>query len=187
MDTCCIDKSSSAELSEAINSMFQWYSNADLCYAYQSDVDSSEDPSLGSSTFQKSRWFTRGWTRQELIAPSEVIFLALGWKEIGTRESLCEVISQITRIDQQVLQYPDTRETISIAQRMSWASRRKTNRIEDQAYCLLGLFGINMPLLYGEGKNAFLSLKNETLGRSDDHSIFASEAAQGGNERYLVG
>ena len=69
IDTCCIDKSSSAELAEAINSMFRWYQNASICYAYLSDVKKSNQENLTKSEFESSQWFTRGWTLQELIAP----------------------------------------------------------------------------------------------------------------------
>ncbi len=92
IDTCCIDKSSSAELSAAINAMFAWYSRASVCYAYLSDVRSDEDPTHAGSSFRRSRWFTRGWTLQELIAPAEVVFLAADWTEIGTKHTLCQTI-----------------------------------------------------------------------------------------------
>ncbi|CAG8952888.1 hypothetical protein HYFRA_00007602 [Hymenoscyphus fraxineus] len=161
VDTCCIDKTSSAELSEAINSMFLWYRNAEVCYAYLSDVD--EDSELSESL-----WFTRGWTLQELLAPSKVVFYGHGWTLLGTRESLKIRLSDITGISSL-----DNFQSASIAQKMSWASKRITTRVEDMAYCLLGLFGIYMPPLYGEGKNAFLRLQLEILSTSDDESIFA--------------
>lgn len=173
MDTCCIDKSSSAELSEAINSMFQWYADAPTCYAYLSDVRSDEDPVAAGSTFRESKWFTRGWTLQEMIAPAEVVFLASDWKEIGTRRSLSHVISEISAVDAVVLLEPHRRNEFSFAHRMSWAARRVTTRIEDQAYCLLGLFDINMPLLYGEGRNAFVRLQMEIMDGSDDTTLLA--------------
>ncbi len=172
IDTCCIDKSSSAELSEAINSMFQWYRDAAICYAYLSDVDSSEDPAHALSSFSRSRWFTRGWTLQELLAPAEVIFLGSDWTEIGTKGSLCATVSRITGIDEKVLSGGDW-SRYSVAQKMSWAAGRQTTRPEDEAYCLMGLFDVNMPLLYGEGRKAFSRLQQEILRISDDQSIFA--------------
>lgn len=181
IDTCCIDKSSSAELSEAINSMFQWYRDAAICYAYLSDVDGSEDPdkcaegsdeSGGGSSFSRSRWFTRGWTLQELLAPYEVIFLASDWSEIGTKKSLRSVVSRVTHISEKVLQECRWDE-YSVAQKMSWAASRQTTRLEDAAYCLMGLFDVNMPLLYGEGRKAFLRLQQAIMQRTEDQTIFA--------------
>ncbi|KAJ9134149.1 Vegetative incompatibility protein HET-E-1 [Pleurostoma richardsiae] len=172
VDTCCIDKSSSAELSEAINSMFQWYRHATVCYAYLSDVDSSEEPATADSSFVRSRWFTRGWTLQELLAPADVVFLASDWAEIGSKKSLRSTVSRVTGISERVLEQGHW-EHYSAAQKMSWAAGRKTSRLEDEAYCLLGLFDINMPLLYGEGRKAFTRLQQEILRQSEDQSIFA--------------
>ena len=172
IDTCCIDKSSSAELSEAINSMFQWYRNAAVCYAYLSDVDSSEIPDKDASSFSRSRWFTRGWTLQELLAPTEVVFLGSDWTEIGTKRSLRATVSRITGISENVLQQGNW-SGYSVAQKMSWGAGRQTTRPEDEAYCLMGLFDVNMPLLYGEGRKAFSRLQQEILRLSEDQSIFA--------------
>ncbi|KKO99799.1 hypothetical protein THAR02_08099 [Trichoderma harzianum] len=165
IDSCCIDKTSSAELSEAINSMYLWYYKAGRCYAYLSDVQSMV-------TFQESEWFKRGWTLQELLAPAEVFFLDKDWNDLGTKKSLQEAVSDQTRIPVNILSGADL-ETATVAQRMSWASRRKTTRIEDRAYCLMGIFGVNMPLLYGEGERAFIRLQEEIMKISNDHSIFA--------------
>ncbi|EJF57397.1 hypothetical protein DICSQDRAFT_69605, partial [Dichomitus squalens LYAD-421 SS1] len=175
LDTCCIDKSSSAELSEAINSMFYWYRDADVCHVYLFDVD-DDDPQMPSSTFRSSRWHTRGWTLQELIAPRYVIFLSKSWHTIGTKVSLANVLTEITGIDLDVLlqRAPDCLHArTSIARRMSWASKRETTRIEDRAYSLLGLFGISMLIIYGEGSDAFQRLQKEILKREKDQSIFA--------------
>ncbi|KAI1825299.1 heterokaryon incompatibility protein-domain-containing protein [Xylaria intraflava] len=180
IDTCCIDKRSSAELSEAINSMFKWYRNAAICYAYLDDVV-IDDNGMGGrprlplpTSFAKSRWFTRGWTLQELLAPSVVVFYSVDWVSIGSRRDLAGIISKITRIDMRSFESATGNfEDFSIAQRMSWASQRQTTRIEDQAYCLLGLFSVNMPLLYGEGEQAFIRLQQEIMKESDDQTIFA--------------
>ncbi|EMD96053.1 hypothetical protein COCHEDRAFT_60145, partial [Bipolaris maydis C5] len=166
VDTCCIDKTSSAELSEAINSMYSWYQLAEVCYAYLADIGAKD-------SFTTSKWFTRGWTLQELLAPEGVKFFDKNWSLLGTRAGLQEEISERTRIPVSVLSQAEPIERFSAAQRMSWAAERKTTRIEDIAYCLLGIFNINMPLIYGEGENAFIRLQEEILKISDDQSIFA--------------
>ncbi|KAJ9606759.1 hypothetical protein H2200_008768 [Cladophialophora chaetospira] len=171
-DTCCIDKRSSAELSEAINSMYRWYSEAHLCYAYLSDVStlSSNGAVLG---FDSSRWFKRGWCLQELISPMHVIFFDKNWLEVGTKASLLDDLHEMTSIPRQALMQPLSIYDYSVAERMSWASQRETSRVEDMAYSLLGIFRVNMPLLYGEGKKAFHRLQLQILSQSSDHSIFA--------------
>jgi hypothetical protein len=166
IDTCCIDKTNSTELSEAINSMFGWYKNATTCYAYLEDVK-PEGPG-----FFSSRWFKRGWTLQELIAPTDVLFFDYYWNEIGTRGSLRYAIGKVTRIPEQVLINGSLHEHC-VAEIMSWAAGRQTTRMEDRAYSLLGLFKVNMPLIYGEGKNAFLRLQLEIMKITTDHSILA--------------
>jgi hypothetical protein len=173
IDTCCIDKTSSAELSEAINSMFEWYQRAGVCYSYLADVLSSKsDRNATMMQFNTSRWFTRGWTLQELLAPEIVIFYDCNWIDIGTKSSLSKAVSTVTGITE--LDILDFKKA-NIAVKMSWASKRKTTRIEDTAYCLMGLFGVNMPLLYGEGRDAFIRLQLEILKMSDDETIFAWE------------
>ncbi len=154
------------ELSEAINSMYRWYQEADVCYGYLADVPSK-------AGFSGSRWFTRGWTLQELIAPSTLIFFDEKWVELGTKASLQKDISDCTGIPISILSGDDDLETFSIAQRMSWAAKRETSRIENCAYCVLGIFGINMPLIYGERETAFIRLQEEIMRISDDHSLFA--------------
>ena len=179
IDTCCIDKTNSAELSEAINSMFRWYREAVECYAYLVDVRSIEstyDTDNGQLfyLFEDSRWFTRGWTLQELLAPSTVLFFNSDWQELGTRASLHSEISRCTGIPSSVL-LPNNKGigSFSVAQRMSWAAKRQTARLEDIAYCLLGIFDVSMPLVYGEGLKAFSRLQLEIMKTSADHSIFA--------------
>ncbi|KAM0420135.1 hypothetical protein ACHAPD_003704 [Fusarium lateritium] len=167
VDTCCIDKSSSAELSEAINSMFKWYENSEICFAYLDDVYTSFGDIRKSMS--QSRWFTRGWTLQELLAPNELIFFSSDWSVIGTRHEYAGIVSDITGIEQKYLESQDTisvqaRQVLissaTVAQKMDWASKRTTTRGEDMSYCLLGLFGINIPLLYGEGpERAFFRLQ----------------------------
>jgi len=174
IDTCCIDKSSSTELSEAINSMFRWYAKAKICFAYLADIHNKDS----DVNIVKSRWFTRGWTLQELIAPRVLLFYSSDWRAIGSRDAFRDQISESTRIGANVLRdmIPNIHHELSlssIAQRMSWAAGRQTTRKEDLAYCLLGIFGINMPLLYGEGERAFLRLQEKIIRHTDDHSIFA--------------
>ena len=150
IDTCCIDKSSSAELSEAINSMFRWYQAAVKCYVYLSDVSIT---SLGGNnqSLQKSKWFTRGWTLQELIAPTYVDFFSLEGEQIGDKSSMVQEIQQITGIPVSALQGRPLSQ-FGVDERLSWTEKRETKREEDAAYCLLGLFDIHMPLIYGEGR-----------------------------------
>jgi hypothetical protein len=193
IDTCCIDKSSSAELSEAINSMFEWYRCSNVCYAYLADVSAGD-----SRSFVTSRWFRRGWTLQELIAPDKVNFFEKDWHPIGDRRSWASQISDITSIDMAILirkpvhgyfclsmdddmagcmemcKPKDVRLVLAeevVATKMSWAAYRKTTRPEDLAYCLMGLFEVNIPLLYGEGTKAFARLQKEIIRGSSDHSI----------------
>ena len=173
IDTCCIDKTSSTELSEAINSMFAWYVQAEVCYAFLEDVSSSDVVDLDNSEFTRARWHTRGWTLQELLAPAAVLFMSKGWKRLGTKRELAPLIERVTGIQQPYLtREADFREA-SISTRMRWAARRRTTRVEDEAYSLLGLFNINMPTLYGEGTRAFLRLQEEIAKRSFDTTLFA--------------
>lgn len=180
VDTCCIDKTSSAELSEAINSMFRWYREAEVCYAYLADVDIKTDLTYLQSAIENSRWFTRGWTLQELVAPSDVVFYDSDWAEIGTKTDLAEIISNVTGVGVTILLKGKRNnfDDYSVAKRMFWASRRRTTRVEDEAYCLIGLFGVNMPLLYGEKQKAFFRLQEEIMKRSDDHSLFAWKTSE---------
>jgi hypothetical protein len=145
--------------------MFRWYKNAQVCYVYLSDVTVETE-------FHSSRWFTRGWTLQELIAPSNITFYDKDWDDVGTKQELGNYISDITGIDLGVLRGQDL-ELVSAAKKMSWAALRQTTRTEDVAYCLLGIFDVNMPLLYGEGKKAFIRLQEEIMKVSSDQSLFA--------------
>ncbi|KAI1791147.1 HET-domain-containing protein [Ganoderma leucocontextum] len=171
-DTCCIDKTSSAELSEAINSMFHYYSRAEVCYAYLRDVPNDEDPRDADSAFRKSRWYTRGWTLQELIAPALLIFLSADWQMLGTKGDLAPLVEEVTRVPASVLRLETPLDDVSVAKRMSWAAARQTTRLEDEAYCLMGIFGVNMPTLYGEGRRAFRRLQEEIMKQTTDTSLF---------------
>jgi hypothetical protein len=251
VDTCCIDKTSSSELSESINSMFKWYQQAGICYAYLSDIsiapetefsrcespvwspesplsrplsqigdywpestslpyccpesifDSlSTSPPIGdgfdegferfsttpnsASDIFRSQYFSRGWTLQELIAPKKVVFYSGEWQKISTKEELIDDLSYATGIDAAALR-GEPLASFSVANRMCWASQRKTTREEDTAYCLLGLFDVNMPLLYGEGRvKAFIRLQEEIMKACDDRTLFASHP-DGDNEPQYLG
>ncbi|KAF6809271.1 het domain protein [Colletotrichum plurivorum] len=154
IDTCCIDKTSSAELSEAIN-------------AIRHDIDER-------SPFAKSRWYNRGWTLQELLAPADFVFYSQSWQRLGTKAELRKIISHVCGIGEPFLVGERPLAMASVAARMSWAAQRETTREEDRAYSLLGVFGVHIPLLYGEGgQNAFIRLQEELVRTSDDQTIFA--------------
>lgn len=176
-DTCCIDKRSSAELSEAINSMFQWYEQSEACLAYLVDVDVA---TIGqgegrhwdiAELVKKSKWFTRGWTLQELLAPKDVLLYDTNWTLLGSKEKLAWTIEACTGIPPNVIE-KFNRSDHSIAERMTWAANRQTTQLEDESYCLFGLFDINLPLLYGEGSKAFVRLQEELIRTSEDASVF---------------
>jgi len=185
-DTCCIDKSSSAELSEAINSMYSYYTQSEWCIAYLDDVelDETQPGSFfgADGTFSRSAWFSRGWTLQELIAPLRLTFYTKSWNKIGTKAGLCHQISVASKISEGVLRDRRRISAIGISEKMSWAARRVTTRPEDESYSLMGIFGVNMATLYGEGRSsAFRRLQLEILRTSTDHTLFAweSEAVNG--------
>ncbi|KAE9378240.1 HET-domain-containing protein [Stipitochalara longipes BDJ] len=179
IDTCCIDKSSSAELSEAINSMYRWYHNATHCCVYLADVppqpENYDIPAVRSKfkkTKKQSRWLTRGWTLQELLAPRiGCLFYTMDWQFLNITDEVARAVSEETCIPMEAIRCFRP-ERWSVAQKMSWAARRRTTRIEDRAYSLLGLFNVNMPLIYGEGNSAFRRLQEEILKNSTDQTIF---------------
>ncbi|MCJ1404962.1 hypothetical protein MMC11_008188 [Xylographa trunciseda] len=167
VDTCCINKNSSAEVQEAITAMFRWYRNAGKCYAYLSDVfvtkEDVELPGLSppwEGAFRRSKWFTRGWTPQELLAPATIEFYSAEGILLGDKKSLKHIINEVTGIPLQALQGDDF-SRFSVSQRLSWAKDRQTTRVEDQAYCLLGILQIYMPLIYGEDEHAMVRLQQE--------------------------
>jgi hypothetical protein len=174
VDTCCINKSSDRELSEAINSMFRWYRKATKCYVYLTDVSTNDQIDLSlqlwEAAFRNSRWFTRGWTLQELIAPPSVEFFCSNGNRLGNKKSLEVQLHKITGIPVSALQGSSLSE-FSFDERISWAQIRETKREEDKAYSLLGIFDISMPVIYGEGKeNAFRRLNREWNYRLDELS-----------------
>lgn len=164
VDTCCINKANLTELDEAIRSMFRWYQEAYSCYVYLTDVSSPTKPDGTDDTwipaFYKSRWFRRGWTLQELLAPKMVQFYSREEILLGTKNSLEQRIHEITRIPLEALkgvplsQFPPE-------ERLRWAEHRETKKVEDNAYSLLGVFQISMSLRYGEGDDAMKRLKEK--------------------------
>ncbi|KAH8650498.1 heterokaryon incompatibility protein-domain-containing protein, partial [Tricladium varicosporioides] len=165
IDTCCINKTDSVELGEAINSMYRWYAMAKVCIAYLQDVNS-----LGE--IMQSDWFNRGWTLQELIAPKTVRFYDRRWNYLGDKSSLSNVLVKKTGIPTEALKNIKPVQAYSVAQRMSWAAKRTTKRLEDRAYSLMGLFDVNMPMIYGERDGAFIRLQEQIISKSADESIF---------------
>ena len=198
MDTCCIDQKNPVELSTAINSMYRWYRDAGACFVYLYDFDSlgylyvydneGREQIQRCTDPTRSVWFKRGWTLQELVAPPNVEFFDRNWVRIGSKRSErpekwtfeqssqigVDDVSRVTGVDKEVLMGRRSVSTMSIANRMSWFRSRSTTVPEDCAYCLLGIFGVNIPLLYGEGaERAFQRLQEEIMKYSDDHSLFA--------------
>ncbi|KAI0006819.1 heterokaryon incompatibility protein-domain-containing protein [Xylariaceae sp. FL0662B] len=184
-DTNCINKSSSSELTEAINSMFSWYRGSSVCFVYLADVSCPLDKGLEpGGDFERSRWFTRGWTLQELLAPNEVLFYSANWELLGDKYDLRERISAITLIDEYYVQFSAV-SSANTARKMSWVSRRVTTRLEDLAYCMLGILGVNMPLLYGEGSRAFVRLQEEIIRQTNDHTIFCWSLDRDSQGHYI--
>ena len=190
IDTACIDKESSTEMNESINSMYRWYERSKECYVFLPDVHEicacncrlqdysikqvgRRYPRFYLEELKGSVWFTRGWTLQELLAPKKVEFFNSKFLKIGSRQDLKSHVTKITGIAADCLVGERSIDDASLAERMSWAARRRTTREEDVAYSLLGVFGVSMPLLYGEGMRSFMRLQAEIILRSDDESIFA--------------
>ena len=186
MDTCCINKEEEGELAEAIVLMFHWYSSAKVCYAYLPDVSAVkkefQEPGKDEGTkgavkprigcFECSDWFTRGWTLQELLAPTKMYFFDRYWRFLGTKATLSAQIQRVTGIEAQYLNGDVSRACVAV--KMSWLARRQTTKIEDMAYCMFGLFGINTFIRYGEREGAFLRLGQELIKQKPyDESIFA--------------
>ncbi|RDL31839.1 uncharacterized protein BP5553_09241 [Venustampulla echinocandica] len=171
VDTCCIDKWNLRELSSAINSMFRWYRNASKCYVYLSDIstpitDEQLHQSVWEASFRKSRWFTRGWTLQELIAPASVEFFSLERRRLGDKESLEQQVYEITGIPVAALR-GDPLENFSVGDRRAWTVGRQTTQEEDIAYSLIGIFGVSMEFRYGEGKERALNRLQEEMEKAN--------------------
>lgn len=181
IDSCCIDKRDLVETTESINAMYKWYHNSKLCITYLYDVKKNDaiaitDPHVFDrpGQDQPSEWFSRGWTLQELLAPRQMEFYDKDWSYIGTKKETNTSIGTVTGIDEEYLNGETDFRTACIAQKMSWMVGRTTTREEDIAYSMIGLFGINMTPIYGEGKHAFIRLQEELLAsRAMDESLFA--------------
>ncbi|KAM0214176.1 hypothetical protein ACHAQI_003800 [Fusarium lateritium] len=179
-DTCCINKADKGEVNEAVNSMFSWYRSSNVCLAYLSDVPTANtnDNELLWSQVRGSRWFTRGWTLPELLAPPQLIFYAADWTILGRRDdSLAELISEITGIDQTYLSRRKDLQQASVGEKMSWMSNRKTTRVEDMAYCMLGILGIEMDVHYGQGKRAMGRLQKRIEEKTSTKMDHLSDSA----------
>jgi hypothetical protein len=187
IDTCCIDKSSSAELNEAINSMFRWYQTAARCYVYLEDI--STDTSHINIGFQHSKWFTRAWTLQELIAPTSVEFLSREGVSVGTKLSKMTEIHATTGVPIEALSGAPM-SGFSVEERMSWTKGRKSRREEDESYALFGIFDVYMSIIYGEGKeNARRRLwrKIQKLNNADSYPGWAGESEEGSHRTTIPG
>ena len=172
---CCVSWQNSTEMSKAVNSMYRWYANSKRCYAYLHDVN-NHSPST-EDTFTRSQWFMCSWSLQELLAPRDIEFLDCQWTHIGNKASLVPILTDVTGIPQDILMHglppPHHPYRPSVAQIMSWASRRQTNRAENQAYSLIGLFGVHLAVQYGEKEYAFQRLQEAIIKEYNDHTIFA--------------
>jgi hypothetical protein len=180
VDTCCINKSNLVELQHAINSMFRWYQNAARCYVYLSDVDSTETHQFPKTSWQEafrtSRWFTRGWTLQELIAPKSVEFFSKQRYRLGDKKLLEQQIYEITGVPIRAL-HGSPLSHFTVDERMSWVEHRETKYEEDKVYSLQGIFNVYIPLIYGEGwERALIRLQREIQESSKGQLITFSRA-----------
>lgn len=187
LQSLCIDRSSTAEISESINFMFRMFRNSAVCLVFLGDVslEARETTSeVAGNLLRKSRWLRRIWTLTELIASKDVLFFDRDWRQFGTKMSLLCELSDATRIDLPVLENSQCLSEFSIGRRMSWASTCSYDREEDLAYALIGLFGVSMTILYGEGQLAFLRLQDEILKSTDDASLFCWQAGPHETQEY---
>ncbi|KAH4152831.1 hypothetical protein HBH69_167280 [Parastagonospora nodorum] len=188
IDSCCINRANSSELTEALNSMYRYYEKATKCLVYLHDVEWSrtadgEKQPVRSYDFSKPEWFTRGWTLQELIAPKQVSFYNKDWKYFGELAEHAKAIEEVTNVPEMVLKGDIKPNKCSVAQRMSWAANRNTTRDEDMSYSLFGLFDVNLVPMYGEGgTKAFIRLQEAIMSRTNDMSLFAWQSTDNEEE-----
>ncbi|KAF2260426.1 TPR-like protein [Lojkania enalia] len=178
VDTCCIDKTNNVELTSAINSMYRWYHGAARCYVYLADVhaDQPGESSTWEEAFRKSRWFTRGWTLQELIAPRSVEFFSVEGDWLGYKTSLEPLIHNVTKIPVQALR--GSLSEFSVEERITWVDMRITKHGEDMAYCLLGIVNVSLAVIYGEGKAKAIARLKRELALQSHISVNEVEARQ---------
>ncbi|KAI9060046.1 hypothetical protein FKP32DRAFT_1084604 [Trametes sanguinea] len=169
----CIDRSDPTALSRALNATWDWHARAGACYVYLADVSPEDVATRADSQFRQSSWHRDVWALQALVASPKVLFLARDWSVVGTKSTLAAVLEEVTGVDRSILMGAQSVHDVSVARRMWWASRRRTTSVEDCAYALLGLFGVEMSVEYGEGSRAFLRLQEEIFRRTLDQSLFA--------------
>ncbi|KAH7122173.1 hypothetical protein B0J13DRAFT_567072 [Dactylonectria estremocensis] len=175
VDSLSIDRTSSTEHSAAINSMFQIFQGAEICLVHLGDIDASKSSleNIGEQ-IRQSRWTKQIWMLQELIASEDLQFYDTNWDPIGTKKSLLPTLSRLLSIDEAVLEDSKYLSEFPVGRRMSWASQLSTARPEDLAYSLLGIFGVQLTVLYGEGaRAAFIRLQEEISKNTDDITLFA--------------
>lgn len=164
------------------------YQNAAICFVHLAQYWSDQCP-VTARHLRECKWFRRGWTLQELLAPHNLCFCDSQWRIFGHMleahwkwwklegkvpfGDLDKVIKKVTSIPADCMRSSITKDWPTVALKMSWASRRETSREEDEAYSLLGTFGVNMPLLYGEGDRVFSRLREEIIRQSSDSTVFA--------------
>jgi len=184
VDTCCIDRTNAVELQEAITLMFRWYQHATMCYVFLPDVsrprfDLSGGPNkTWELAFRSSKWFTRGWTLQELIAPASVDFFSKEGVLLGNKDSLERHICKATGIPASALRGSQLSD-FSITERMSWAAKRETMKSEDKVYSLFGIFGVVLPILYGEGLEGASQRLQEAVDKKGNGVSFVSDPVYG--------
>lgn len=169
MDTVCINKESSAELDESIRSMYNWYKSSTVCITYLAETTESQH-------MHADRWFTRGWTLQELIAPRFMAFYSLSWNRLipsgGNDKRNRYITGEILKATSIDVNDALLEQESTISKKMGWAALRQVTREEDTSYSLMGLFGISMPTAYGEGaERAFFRLVREILKSTTPHFL----------------
>jgi hypothetical protein len=201
VDTCCIIRSDSHELQRSITCMFKWYQNAKRCYVYLSDaaisMENGTEHVNGMTDFDHCRWFKRGWTLQELLAPRIVEFYDQDGRRLGDRKTLENEIHEITKIPREAIRGRPL-DSFTVEERLSWMQGRETKVAEDEAYCLLGIFGVSMPLVYGEDVDEAMSRLRGAIAdslhrrqqsatgvrmvtRNDSRHSFSSRSTEGDN------
>lgn len=191
IDTCCIDNGNHNDVALNIKSMYAYYQNAEVCYAFLADVHKvrgNEHPSKSKKgTFERSEWFKRGWTLQELLAPRHVIFFNSDWTRLGCKHELKETIYSVTTIDPEVLSGIRPIQDVYVLERMSWVMGRQTSRPQDQAYCVLGILGALMNPNYDEHvEDSFERLRMAIINAHPDHAEHLKALGSGIDFYYLL-